>query len=80
MSTQSAVVMRKSFAGPAPWAARRAASEWLSDFCQHPPLHIRSIRVIEDNADFIAVVTYSEMTIEPSPRYFATETPLLKSA
>jgi hypothetical protein len=72
--------MRKAFQGSTPWGARAAASKWLSDFSEHGPLHIRSIRVIEDGDSFEAVVTYSAMRLDSDmPKMPAAPLPLLKT-
>jgi hypothetical protein len=81
MSTIGVLPLRKSFAGDTPWHARSAASKWLSDFSRHGPLHIGSIRVIENGNMFEAVVTYSEMRpLEPEiSRLPKPAEPLLKT-
>ncbi len=72
---------RKAFAGKSAGEARVYASDWLMNFRDHGPLDIRSIRVAEDGAYFVATVTYAEMSIEAAPRYFENYEPaLLKSA
>jgi len=53
----------RSFEGKSPGRARSAASKWLGDFTQHGPLDIRSIRVIPNEDRFLAVLTYSDMTL-----------------
>jgi hypothetical protein len=71
MSTSSdAREQSKSFSGESPDAARNAASEWLRDFSSHGPLDIRSIRVSEEDESFVATVTYTNATIEITPRHF----------
>ena len=70
---------RKSFAAASPAEARVAASVWLNDFAEHGPLAIRSIRVEELGETFVAIVTYRDTKIEPSPRYFVSEPELLKA-
>ena len=65
----------KSFAAYSPGEARSAATQWLSDFTDHGPLRIMSIRVTEERGLFVATVAYSEMTVESSPRYFADHKP-----
>jgi hypothetical protein len=81
MSAIGLLKQRKAFPGDTPWSARGAASKWLSDFSQHGPLHIGSIRVIEDGEMFEAVVTYSEMRpLEPEiSRLPKASEPLLKT-
>jgi hypothetical protein len=72
--------MRKAFSGDTPWGARAAASKWLSDFSDHGPLHIRSIRVIEIGEAFEAVVTYSAMRLDSEmPKMPAAPMPMLKA-
>ena len=69
--------MRKAFQGDTPWGARTAASKWLSDFSDHGPLHIRSIRVIETGETFEAVVTYSAMRLNSdTPKMPAAPMPM----
>ena len=63
----------KSFAAYSPSEARSAATQWLGNFKVHGPLRIMSIRVTEERNLFVATVTYSETTVEHSPRYFADE-------
>jgi len=75
-----AAEMRKSFTGDSPGKARAACSAWLGDFAAHGPLHIRTIRVIEDGETFAAIVTYSEAKVEITPRFFDGYVPLKKSA
>jgi len=78
-SQMSATEKRRSFIGITPWEARGAASLWLSDFTEHGPLDLQSIRVHEEGDFFVAWVVYSEMAVESSPRYFE-DRPLRKSA
>jgi hypothetical protein len=81
MSTAKAPELRKVFTGTTPGGARALASAWLGDFKTHGPLHIRSIRVVEEEVGgFTAVITYREAVIETSPRYFTDQEPLKKSA
>jgi hypothetical protein len=79
--------MRKSFSAGSPHEARSAASAWLGDFSAHGPLHLRSIRVVEEGDAFAALVTYREAEVETTPRHFddaapgaESAAPLLKSA
>ena len=72
--------MRRAFSGDTPWGARAAASKWLSDFTDHGPLHIRSIRVIEVGEAFEAVVTYSAMRLDSdAAKMPAALMPMLKT-
>jgi hypothetical protein len=83
MSAQSdapAPQFRKSFTAESPGLARAAASAWLGDFSAHGPLHLRTIRVVEEGEVFAAIVTYSEARVETTPRFFDNYVPLLKSA
>jgi hypothetical protein len=51
---------KKVFEAETAGEARKAASEWLSDFSRHGPLKIESVRVFARNAKYVAIVTYSE--------------------
>jgi hypothetical protein len=62
---------RKAFTGRTAGEARGSASEWLRNFDDHGPLHIKSIRVTAEAGQYVATVTYSEAKIETSPRHFA---------
>jgi hypothetical protein len=70
----------KSFAAYTPGEARAAATLWLRNFKDHGPLKISSIRVSEERDLFIATVSYSEMVVETTPRYFADYQPLLRKS
>jgi hypothetical protein len=72
------VMQRKSFTAESPWGARAAASAWLSDFSLHGPVDIASIRVVEDEETFTAVVTYAPMKLEDAPA--RVDPPMRKSA
>ena len=61
--------MCRAFLGESPDAARRAASEWLSDFSAHGPLEIVKIRTIQEGATFVATVTYSAAANERVPSW-----------
>lgn len=71
---------RKAFAAHTAREARKAASDWLSDFKEHGPLDIKSIRLSEDRDRFVATVSYGELKVETTPQYFPNYHPLLKSA
>jgi len=62
---------RKAFMGRTAGEARGSASEWLRNFDEHGPLHIKSISVTLEDGQYIATVTYSEAKIESSPRHFS---------
>jgi hypothetical protein len=73
-------VRRKEFAAYTPGEARTAASQWLRNFRDHPPLDIRGIRISEERDLFVATVTYTEMTVEETPQYFPNYQPQFKKA
>jgi hypothetical protein len=51
---------KKAFEAATAGAARKAASDWLSDFTKHGPLQIESVRVFAVKERYVAVVTYAE--------------------
>jgi hypothetical protein len=51
---------KKVFEAETAGAARKAASDWLSDFTKHGPLDIESVRVFAHKAGYVAIVTYAE--------------------
>lgn len=73
-------VKRKEFAAYTPGEARTAASQWLGNFKDHPPLDIKSIRIFEERDLFVAAVVYSEMTVEETPQHFPNYQPQFKKA
>ena len=78
-SSHEPALQQKLFAADTPWGARAAASAWLSDFAEHGPCDIRSIRVLEDEDFFVAVLTYSEMALDEADCAAASK-PMLRSA